>query len=81
MMGPITGPNKGPRVYIAFAVPRCWTGNMSAITPPPIARQAEPPSPPRKRNAMREPRFGDSAPASCQAVRKKLEIARTGRRP
>lgn len=73
IMGPRTGPKSGPRTYMDWARPRCSIGKRSAITPPPIERHADPPRPPRNRNAIREPKLGASAQPSCHAVRKALE--------
>ena len=45
LTGPITGPKSGPIENTAIATARFWGGNMSAITPPPIATGVAPPNP------------------------------------
>ena len=40
-MGPITGPNRGAREYIAIAVPLSSVSHISPSTPPPIYKWIE----------------------------------------
>ena len=40
-MGPITGPNRGAREYIAIAVPLSSESHTSPSTPPPIYKRIE----------------------------------------
>ena len=52
-MGPMTGPMRGPIDHIAVAFPLASGAIMSAITPPPRARQALPLNPAKNRRMMR----------------------------
>jgi hypothetical protein len=60
-MGPITGPISGPILNIAMAAALLSIGNISPITPPPIVKQPDPPTPAKKRNTMRAGNVGANA--------------------
>jgi hypothetical protein len=65
IIGPMTGPSKGPNAKTAVATPRSFESNRSDTIPPPIERHAEPPSPAKRRNTSRVVMFGARAQASC----------------
>lgn len=69
IIGPITGPRRGPNAKTAVAVPRPSESNKSDTMPPPIERHAEPPSPAKRRNMRRDVMFGARAQASCQMAK------------
>src|SRR5579862_7287837 len=52
-IGPMTGPMRGPIDQMAVAFPRESGAIMSAMTPPPSARQALPQNPAKNRRTMR----------------------------
>ncbi|KAK5636841.1 hypothetical protein RRF57_012553 [Xylaria bambusicola] len=72
-MGPTIGPRRGPTLYTAKTVPRCFCGIISAIVPPPFVIGATPNSPARNRKAMRELRLGASAQATWKATKPTLQ--------
>lgn len=80
-IGPATGPTSGPKLQIDVAIPRCSTGNRSAMRPAPRVMQPQPPIPHKNRNTMRDSMLGARAHPTSQTTKNQLAKLSTILRP
>lgn len=76
-IGPITGPNKGPKLKSEVANPLLSAWNRSAIIPAPMVRQPEPPNPAINRNPINVLKLGANAHPICHTQNIILPPVRT----
>lgn len=76
IIGPMTGPSRGPNAKNAVAVPRSLDSNKSDTIPPPMDRHAEPPSPAKRRNIRSVVMLGATAQANCHMTKIAVAMSR-----
>ena len=73
-IGPIIGPNSGPRDHKLIANPLFSTGIKSAIVPLPHVTVATPASPARNLNAIKVPMFCETAQPIVKSRKSTLQV-------